>query len=136
MDFPLRLLLNKPTLQRTQYEDSSTVYTSGLLRTLLPRQRLAGEIDESKFGKRKYNRGRMVEGTWVLGGIQRETNHCFLTPCPANRRNESTLLPIIQQFVLPGTSIITDGWKAYINLGLSEIQFQRMLPSFSLSGIW
>ena len=71
------------------------------------------EIDESKFGKRKYNRGRMVEGTWVLGGIQRETNHCFLTPCPANRRNEATLLPIIQQFVLPGTTIITDGWKAY-----------------------
>ena len=75
------------------------------------------EIDESKFGKRKYNRGRMVEGTWVLGGIERETNHCFLTSCPANRRNEATLLPIIQQFVLPGTKIITDGWKAYINLG-------------------
>ena len=76
------------------------------------------EIDESKFGKRKYNRGRMVEGTWVvLGGIERETNHCFLTPCPANRRNEATLLPIIQQFVLPGSTIITDGWKAYINLG-------------------
>ena len=23
------------------------------------------EIDESKFGKRKYHRGRMVEGTWA-----------------------------------------------------------------------
>ena len=31
------------------------------------------EIDEAKFGKRKYSRGRMVEGTWILGGIERET---------------------------------------------------------------
>ena len=27
------------------------------------------KIDESKFGKRKYNKGRLVEGQWVLGGI-------------------------------------------------------------------
>ena len=74
------------------------------------------EVDESKFGKRKYSRGRMVEGSWILGGIQRGSNHCFLTPCPGNSRNEPTLLPIIQQFILPGTTIITDGWKSYINL--------------------
>ena len=30
------------------------------------------EIDESKFGKRKYHRGRRVDGVWVFGGIERE----------------------------------------------------------------
>jgi hypothetical protein len=29
------------------------------------------ELDESKFGKRKYHRGHMVEGVWVLGGVER-----------------------------------------------------------------
>ncbi|KRH92904.1 hypothetical protein M153_2153000374 [Pseudoloma neurophilia] len=29
------------------------------------------EIDESKFGKRKYNRIHRVEGQWVLGLIER-----------------------------------------------------------------
>ena len=28
------------------------------------------EIDESKFGKKTYNRGRQVEGHWVFGGTE------------------------------------------------------------------
>ena len=29
------------------------------------------EIDESKFGKRKFHRGRRVDGVWVFGGVER-----------------------------------------------------------------
>ena len=29
------------------------------------------EIDESKFEKRKFNRGHRVEGVWVVGGVER-----------------------------------------------------------------
>ena len=36
------------------------------------------EIDEAKFGKRKYNKGAYREGMWVLGGVDRETGECFL----------------------------------------------------------
>ena len=45
-----------------------------------------------------------------------QTNKCFLDVCPNNRRSERILLPIILQHVAPGTTIITDKWKAYINL--------------------
>ncbi|KAB0801580.1 hypothetical protein PPYR_03766, partial [Photinus pyralis] len=36
------------------------------------------EIDEAKRGKRKYNRGRRIEGQWVFGGIERGSKNCFL----------------------------------------------------------
>jgi hypothetical protein len=34
------------------------------------------EIDESKFGKRRYNRGRRVDGCWVFGGVERTPERC------------------------------------------------------------
>lgn len=69
------------------------------------------EIEESKFGKRKYNRGHRVEGQWVFGGIERETGQCFMVP--VGRRDRNTLLPIIKEWILPGTTIMSDCWKAY-----------------------
>ena len=40
------------------------------------------EIDESKFGKRKFNRGKHVDGVWVFGGIERENKaNCFFVIC-------------------------------------------------------
>ena len=69
------------------------------------------EIDESKFGKRKYNVGRLVEGQWVFGGVCRDTRECFMVP--VEQRDSSTLLTIIKDRILPGTTIISDCWKAY-----------------------
>lgn len=82
------------------------------------RRRIGGtghivEIDESKFGKRKYNRGRRVVGKWVLGGYCRTTGECFLVECSNNRRNHHTLLRLIKENVKPGTIILTDKWKGY-----------------------
>lgn len=64
------------------------------------------EIDESAFGKRKYNRGRFRRTRWVVGGIDRETKKCFLTVVPS--RDVNTLTSVIVENVLPGTRIMTD----------------------------
>lgn len=64
------------------------------------------EIDESKFGKRKYNRGRLIEGQWVLGAICRETKEMFLVTVPSC--DKDTLIPIIKCRIKPGTTILSD----------------------------
>ena len=56
------------------------------------------EIDESKFGKTKFNRGRYIEGQWVFGDTY--------------QRDKGTLLPIIRAHILPGTCAMSDMWKA------------------------
>uniref|UniRef100_A0A146M924 Uncharacterized protein n=1 Tax=Lygus hesperus TaxID=30085 RepID=A0A146M924_LYGHE len=40
------------------------------------------EIDESKVGKRKYHRGRVVEGKWVFGLIERGSSRFSLRALP------------------------------------------------------
>ena len=73
------------------------------------------EIDESKFGKRKYNRGRRVDGAWVFGGIDRESKECFFEI--VEDRSAETLIPIIERNVARGSEIHSDCWKAYARLG-------------------
>lgn len=69
------------------------------------------EIDETLLTRRKYNRGRLVGEQWIFGGIERGSGKIFVVP--VERRNADTLLPLIQQHILPGTSIISDLWAAY-----------------------
>jgi len=64
------------------------------------------EIDESKFDRRKYNRRHRVDGQWIFGGVQRETGACFLIP--VERRDKDTLLTAINDWILPGITIISD----------------------------
>lgn len=73
------------------------------------------QIDESKFGKIKYHRGHHVDGQWVFGGIEEKTRKNFMIA--VDKRDRNTLLPIIEQYILPGSIIISDCWKAYDILG-------------------
>ena len=87
------------------------------------------EIDESKFGRRKYHRGRVVEGQWVFGGICRETKECFVML--VNSRDKATLLPIIQDRILPGTCVMSDLWRAFDCL--NDEGFQHLTVNHSLN---
>ena len=78
------------------------------------------QIDESKFGKRQYNRGKRVEGNWVFGGTEYvwsdaedrwKVNHTFSVV--VQDRTRETLFEEIEKWILPGTIIWSDLWKAY-----------------------
>lgn len=70
-------------------------------------------IDEAKFGKWKKfgNSGLGIEGQWVFGGIQKDSGNCFLVP--VETRDAATLLAILKECVLPGTTVVRDCWKVY-----------------------
>ena len=77
------------------------------------------EIDETFFVKRKHERGRPLSSVWVFGGIERVTKKKFIVPLIEENQDRSaaSLIPLIKKYILPGTIIVSDGWKAYSSVG-------------------
>ncbi len=74
------------------------------------------EIDETKMGKRKYNRGHHVEGVWIVGGVERTpSRRMFLVK--VENRNAQTMRDIISRYVNEGSIIYTDMWRGYNGVG-------------------
>ena len=93
------------------------------------------ELDETCFGKRKNHKGRKLGQVWVFGGYERVSKKRFLVPLlkfkedddkddqesaatddpEVEKRDAPTLIPLIQKFVVPGSTITTDCWGAYLS---------------------
>lgn len=73
------------------------------------------EVDETKLGKRKYNRGHRVDGVWVVAGVERTGNRKVFLIAVENR-NSQTLTEIIRKYVAPGSVVHTDLWRGYSRL--------------------
>ncbi|GFT39633.1 DDE_Tnp_IS1595 domain-containing protein [Trichonephila clavipes] len=87
------------------------------------------EIDESKFGKRKYNRGHLFEGQWVFGGVERGPGKIFLVA--VHNRTKETLIGLIQEWNKPGTTIYSVCWKSYATLG--QVGYNHLTVNHSLN---
>jgi transposase-like protein len=73
------------------------------------------EIDESKFCRRKYHRGCVIQGVWIVGGIERTNEkRCFLEV--VEDRTAETLHDLISRHVAPGSIVHTDLWRGYIGI--------------------
>ncbi|XP_046577408.1 E3 ubiquitin-protein ligase SHPRH-like [Haliotis rubra] len=70
------------------------------------------EIDESKFGKRKFHRGRRVDGVWVFGGIEKESNRMFLEV--VEKRDADTLLSVLRKCPFCKTDELFNAYEAKI----------------------
>ena len=71
------------------------------------------EIDESLFGRRtKYHRGDPRDlKIWIFGIVERETNRLKLFP--VDKRDAETLMPIIKENVVPGSTVVTKKLNAF-----------------------
>jgi transposase-like protein len=66
----------------------------------------------------------------VFGGIDRDTRECFAVT--VEKRDAPTLLPIIQQFILPGTTILSDQLAAYNNITSCPEGYEHKTVNHSL----
>ncbi|GFU15894.1 DDE_Tnp_IS1595 domain-containing protein [Trichonephila clavipes] len=61
---------------------------------------------------------------WVWGGVERETGRCFLVA--VHDRTAETLFGLIESWIVPGTTVISDCWKSYERL--SERDYHQSSP--------
>ncbi len=93
--------------------------------------RLSGEIevDESYFGARRVRgkRGRGAAGKTPVFGLLKRGGKVFVTVVASASR--AALMPIIEGKVLEGSTIYSDGWKAYDGLILNGYDHYRVYHS-------
>jgi transposase-like protein len=73
------------------------------------------QVDETKLGKRKYNRGHRVAGAWVVVGVEKTAERRVFAEVVANRSCE-TIEGVLERHIAEGTILHTDMWKGYSNL--------------------
>ena len=71
------------------------------------------ELDESYFGAKRVRgkKGRGAAGKTPVFGLLKRGDKVFTTVVP--NCSKEALMPIIQGHILDGSTINTDGWKAY-----------------------
>jgi len=60
----------------------------------------------------------------VFGGVERESGETFLVPVPD--RTTDTLMTIIRDWIEPGSTVISDSWAAYHDLGAQGYTHQTV----------
>lgn len=87
------------------------------------------ELDESYFGAKRVRgkRGRGAAGKTPVFGLLKREGEVYVEIVKNCSREE--LMPIIQGKILEGSTINTDGWKAYDGLILNGYEHYRVFHS-------
>ena len=72
------------------------------------------QINESEFVKHNCYCGHRVEGQWVFCSIEQDSRKCYILT--VEYHSETTVLPIIKEWVALGNLIISNCWKSYVNV--------------------
>ena len=109
----------------------SAAYYFKRLRELIvmhqPHLRLSGEVevDESYFGgRRKGKRGRGAGGKVAVFGLLKRGGKVYTAIIPDAK--SKTLLPIIEESVMPDSIVYTDTFRSYDALDVSDFHHMRI----------
>ncbi len=87
------------------------------------------ELDESYFGAKRVRgkRGRGAAGKTPVFGLLKREGKVYVTI--VRNCSKEALMPIIQGKILEGSTVHTDGWKAYDGLILNGYDHYRVFHS-------
>lgn len=107
--------ISDQVLYRNYAQFRNTIYKKYIMEMQSKPLSFHVQIDESLFSKRKYERGRKKPQTWVFGACDDQCGgRVYMVLVP--KRDEDTLLPIIQSWCPEGSIINSDCWAAYRNI--------------------
>ena len=69
------------------------------------------EINESFMARWKYHCGQLIPERWIFDGYCCSSGRGFFQL--VQNRTAETLLPLVQQYIEPGSVILSDEWAAY-----------------------
>jgi len=87
----------------------------------------------NKFKKRKYHRDNAIEEQWIFSGTKRGTTKSFMIPVV--KRNSATLIPLIIQWILPGTKIISGDWSTHTKMSDADYKHLQRKHNISFAGM-
>ena len=118
------LLLNRKTIDRYYNIFREKIFKASIKEMEV----ISGEIevDESYFGAKRIRgkRGRGAAGKTPVFGLLKRKGKVFVSVVKNCSKDE--LLPIIQGRVLEGSTVHSDGWKAYDGLILNGYDHYRV----------
>lgn len=115
------------------YQGFREAVTEQFLRQIQQGSKIGGidrvvQVDEAMIGRRKYNRGCLVQGTWIVGLID-DAGDVRLEVC--EKRDVETLTDIVGRNVEIGSIVCTDQWRGYNSERLGWLGLQHRTVNHS-----
>ena len=119
--------INRNTINKIFNEIRQHLFANNL--NLSEKENGEFELDESYFGAKRVRgkRGRGAAGKTPVFGLLKRDGKVYVEIVKNCTREQ--LLPIIQGKILEGSTINTDGWKAYDSLVLNGYTYHRVFHS-------
>ena len=119
--------LNRKTINRYYRVFRECIFRASMAET--NKESGVFEVDESYFGAKRVRgkRGRGAAGKTPVFGLLKRNGKVFVTV--VRDCTKESLMPIIQGKVLEGSTVHSDGWKAYDGLILNGYDHYRVFHS-------